>query len=308
LQARDYKGISKQQQMTCVEVGIDYEQYDPSGCGNKSQGHRVYNPNGVAGSITRGSEKSGNVAPMISVDYEQYDVSGKGHKSQQDRVYNVEGVMGTLAANRGDNKTLIDATGVASRGRGKGWEQKFEERDDEVSNCLTGVAKDSYVAVRMVRTDEAKQLRKENMKNGKDYTPFAMKQLETREDEIMNTLTCASNKDNLVMTTLTQATGNRAGSSREYMEHCRRVAEASNGKQIRRLTPTECETLMGWEKNWTAKGTFIDKNGNEVVKDISDSARYKACGNGVVSTMVYDICKVIDEFDKNITSKGIDKK
>ncbi len=237
LQARDYKGISKQQQMTCVEVEVDYE---------------------------------------------QYDVSGKGYKSQQDRVYNVEGVMGTLAANRGDNKTLIDATGVA---------------------------KDSYVAVRMVRTDEAKQLRKENMKNGKDYTPFAMKQLEAREDEIMNTLTCASNKDNLVMTTLTQATGNRAGSSREYMEHCKRVAEASGGKQIRRLTPTECETLMGWEPGHTAKGIFIDKSGNEVVRDISDSARYKACGNGVVSTMVYDICKVIDEFDKNICNKkGIDNK
>ncbi len=263
LQARDYKGISKQQQMTCVEVEVDYE---------------------------------------------QYDVSGKGYKSQQDRVYNVDGVMGTLAAHRGDNKTLIDATGVASRGRGNGWEQKLEERNDEVSNCLTGVAKDSYVAVRMVRTDEAKQLRKENMKNGKDYTPFAMKQLETREDEIMNTLTCASNKDNLVMTTLTQATGNRAGSSREYMEHCRRVAQASEGKQIRRLTPTECETLMGWEPGHTAKGIFIDKSGNEVVKDISDSARYKACGNGVVSTMVYDICKVIDEFDKNICNKGIDNK
>jgi len=96
----------------------------------------------------------------------------------------------------------------------------------------------------------------------------------------MNTLTCASNKDNLLM------------------------AE----RKIRRLTPTEAETLMGWEPGWTAKGIFLDKNGNEVVKDISDSARYKACGNGVVSTMVYDICKVIDEFDKNITSKGIDKK
>lgn len=51
--------------------------------------------------------------------------------------------------------------------------------------------------------------------------------------------------------------------------------------RIRRLTPTECERLMGLEDGWTAKG-IID--GKEV--DISDTQRYKLCGNGVVVNCV----------------------
>jgi site-specific DNA-cytosine methylase len=44
---------------------------------------------------------------------------------------------------------------------------------------------------------------------------------------------------------------------------------------VRRLTPTECERLMGWPDNHTlhrADG-----------KTSSDSTRYKMCGNGVAS-------------------------
>lgn len=44
---------------------------------------------------------------------------------------------------------------------------------------------------------------------------------------------------------------------------------------VRRLTPRECERLMGWPDDWTrwsADGT-----------EIADGPRYKMCGNGVVS-------------------------
>ncbi len=44
----------------------------------------------------------------------------------------------------------------------------------------------------------------------------------------------------------------------------------------RRLMPVECERLMGWEDGWT---DVPDERG----KPASDSARYRACGNGVVS-------------------------
>jgi len=43
---------------------------------------------------------------------------------------------------------------------------------------------------------------------------------------------------------------------------------------VRRLTPTECEKLMGWPENWTATST----NG-----PVTDNKRYKMCGNGVVT-------------------------
>ena len=46
----------------------------------------------------------------------------------------------------------------------------------------------------------------------------------------------------------------------------------------RRLMPIECERLMSWPDNWTN----VSENG----KPASDAARYKACGNGVVSHCV----------------------
>ena len=58
--------------------------------------------------------------------------------------------------------------------------------------------------------------------------------------------------------------------------------------RIRRLTPTECERLMGLKDGWTAKG-IID--GKEV--DISDTQRYKLCGNGVVVNCVDYIYNLI---------------
>ena len=46
---------------------------------------------------------------------------------------------------------------------------------------------------------------------------------------------------------------------------------------VRRLTPKECERLLSWPDEWTR---FGQTDGG--VKEMSDSARYKACGNGAV--------------------------
>lgn len=50
-----------------------------------------------------------------------------------------------------------------------------------------------------------------------------------------------------------------------------------NGSRIRRLTPTECERLMGLPDGWT--------------EGVSDTQRYKLCGNGVVVNVVEEIVK-----------------
>lgn len=55
--------------------------------------------------------------------------------------------------------------------------------------------------------------------------------------------------------------------------------------KIRKLMPIECERLMGWKDNWTKWG--IDDKGNKI--EISDSQRYKMCGNGVVSPIIKEI-------------------
>ena len=49
----------------------------------------------------------------------------------------------------------------------------------------------------------------------------------------------------------------------------------------------ETERLMSWPDNWTKYGRKEDGT----VYEISDSQRYKMCGNGVVSNVVAEIVK-----------------
>ena len=51
-----------------------------------------------------------------------------------------------------------------------------------------------------------------------------------------------------------------------------------DGTRIRRLTPLECERLQGFPDNFTK----YDQDGNE----ISDTQRYKMCGNAVTVNVV----------------------
>jgi site-specific DNA-cytosine methylase len=56
-----------------------------------------------------------------------------------------------------------------------------------------------------------------------------------------------------------------------------------DGYKIRRLTPVECERLQGFPDDWTKFGA----DG----KIMSDSARYKACGNAVTTNVIRAIMK-----------------
>ena len=55
-----------------------------------------------------------------------------------------------------------------------------------------------------------------------------------------------------------------------------------DGVKIRRLIPVECERLMGLPDLWTAQG---------IGGGMSDTQRYKMCGNGVVTNVVETIIK-----------------
>ena len=66
--------------------------------------------------------------------------------------------------------------------------------------------------------------------------------------------------------------------------HCN---QAVFEERIRRLTPIECERLQGFPDNWTQFGTE---------GEVSDSQRYKMCGNAVTTNVVSAIaerCKFI---------------
>jgi len=77
--------------------------------------------------------------------------------------------------------------------------------------------------------------------------------------------------------------------------------------KIRRLTPTECERLQGFPDDWTKEGLvkedvintdnalFKHMNGIKILEttDISDTQRYKMCGNAVTINVVKEIIKKI---------------
>ena len=83
--------------------------------------------------------------------------------------------------------------------------------------------------------------------------------------------------------------------------------------RIRRLTPIECERLQGFPDNWTAQGTD---------GPISDTQRYKMCGNGVtvnvvqavierlLATQVTDLASEhkTERSDRELANKNIERK
>jgi DNA (cytosine-5)-methyltransferase 1 len=81
--------------------------------------------------------------------------------------------------------------------------------------------------------------------------------------ENQNTITTLGDK--------THSLTNRVGVTEDGGGRGTPIVATSNTSEmiVRKLTPIECERLMGWPDNWTAGQ--------------SDKQRYKQCGNGVVS-------------------------
>ncbi len=73
-------------------------------------------------------------------------------------------------------------------------------------------------------------------------------------------------------------------------QHCSRDGLTNGFKviknnNVRRLTPIECERLQGFPDNWTKIGKELG--------DISDTQRYKMCGNAVTVDVVEAVAKKI---------------
>lgn len=109
----------------------------------------------------------------------------------------------------------------------------------------------------------------------------------------MTTQQAAENGHLIVASTLNSA-GNRGGFRTEPGEHLVAVSFAQSG--VRRLTPTECERLQGFDDGHTAWG--IDEQGQRV--EMADSVRYRMCGNAV--------CKAVSSWlDTQILQYGYAK-
>jgi site-specific DNA-cytosine methylase len=79
--------------------------------------------------------------------------------------------------------------------------------------------------------------------------------------------------------TLTVAYAEKWGLEDQHINSGAGLFQPTATGRPRRLTPLECERLMSWPDSWTATGRKEDGS----VYALSDTARYRLCGNGVGS-------------------------
>jgi len=111
----------------------------------------------------------------------------------------------------------------------------------------------------------------------------------TFDSEVAPTLTCLHEQPYLVKKqwpkqiadTLTVAYAEKWGLEDQHINGGGGLFQRTDTGRPRRLTPLECERLMSWPDQWTASG--VKEDGSEYA--LSDTARYRLCGNGVGSVV-----------------------
>ena len=178
------------------------------------------------------------------------------------------------------------------KGNGFQWHPKDLEKDN-IANCLRANADlcptDNTIKVsKEVRSDEAKKQRKETGTNN-----FRRKTIEWREQEYRNTLTTSLTNDHYIKNNNIEwvadyrndeglrkrkdKTSPCLTASKNSETELSRMPPILKQDKIRRLTPIECERLQGFPDNHT--------------KGVSDTQRYKQCGNSITVNVMESILK-----------------
>jgi len=180
------------------------------------------------------------------------DSNGGTQPYQQDRVYDSEGIVPALNQGKSD---LI----VAMRGRYNEdgtISQKLEINPSGNSNTLTAVQKDNMVVQPNYSSKSLNETIESNILIEGEPKALDLYNREARD----------------VSPTLTEPHHN---SLRLF-----------DGYRIRRLTPIECERLQGFPDDHTAYGNYDGE-----VKPMSNTQRYKQCGNAVTVDVVAAVAK-----------------
>ena len=213
---------------------------------------------------------------------------------------------GYETATPGDSINLSQPNSETRRGRvGK-----------EVAQTLDTACNQAVMIAHVSRSEEGKRLRREAMANGKkDFTPFQAKQISFKESDVMNCVTTATTKDNLVKIGAIRGRGenntqqleiNGTGNSNTITsvqkdnvvvceerndeglrffkgDVCGTIRTIADGgdkrvirnQTIRRLTPRECFILMDFPNTFTWP--------------VSDTQAYKQAGNSIVVNVLSEI-------------------
>jgi len=123
-------------------------------------------------------------------------------------VFDAEGISPTLSTNKGKGIKVKSATKkgfeIANEGDSINLSNLNSETrrgrvGKEVAQTLDTACNQAVMIAHVSRSEEGKRLRREAMANGKkDFTPFQAKQISFKESDVMNCVTTATAKDNLI--------------------------------------------------------------------------------------------------------------
>lgn len=199
----------------------------------------------------------------------------------------------------GVEPVMIDAALVSAQRRkrlfwvgklvGDKYEQVHIDQPEDRGILLKDILEQDGVALTERRTEEAKKIRREYQKLGRDYSPRRAKELVPREDGKANTITTGTTKEMLITDSVYQYRrtywreikgGKVPTLSTSAWEHNHKV----NG--IRNLTTTECLRLQSLPDDYFDKATYKGK-------PISNTQRYKMVGNSFNCEVVKHILNKI---------------
>jgi DNA (cytosine-5)-methyltransferase 1 len=262
---------------------------------NDVQSRRVYGSDGIARTLTSGDYKS----PM-RVEVKQIGTrldSGGKQPYQQDRIYDSIGHAPALNAGKSD---LI----VAMRGRYNedgSTSQRLELNTSGKSNTLTVVQKDNMVIQPMIGIGIYGN-NKENQYQKKITRALALKASNQTNPRSGGTtlIGIQPNYDSKALNETIENSNLIEGEPQALDLYNRLARDESptltephhnslrmfDGYRIRRLTPIECERLQGFPDDHTSFGNYDGE-----VKPVSNTQRYKQCGNAVTVNVVEAVAK-----------------
>ena len=176
------------------------------------------------------------------------------HKTQEERKRIQDTVAGAIDANYykgGSTRTMIATPKLNCLVNGDGHDTRRIYDADGIARTLRansggmGSKTGLYAMLTERRTEKAKEIRRQSRKQGgRDFSPRREKELVPRNDALANCLTSGQSMEGFL----------------------------SNGKKVRRLTPTECCRLQGFDDDW--------------VDELSDTQKYKCLGNAVTVPVI----------------------
>lgn len=209
-----------------------------------------------------------------------YDKDGKTH--QAGSIYDGGGLSPTLSTMQGGN---LEPMVVASRGRNvmnsNKTEQQLEPRKDWLTNTITSVQKDNYVAEPTIVEDFYKS------REPREYTENAPTIRADRQGLKVRTANkkgydIAQDGDSIDLAYPNSTTRRgRVGHGVSKTLDCSDTMGTLQNYRIRKLTPKECWRLMG----------FDDSDFEKAEKVNSNSQLYKQAGNSIVVNVLEGILK-----------------